>query len=63
MGSNTRLDVDKFSLLCEQLAITTKRIHIHSIRYLSSSEITDKIFINKNNDDEGQTSETQVSNK
>ena len=54
MGSNTRLDVDKFALLCEQLAITTKRIHIHSIRYLSSSEITDKIFIIKTNDDEDQ---------
>ena len=50
-------------LLCEQLAIMTKRICLHPIEYLNPGELTDKIFLIKNTDDDGQTFETIVSNK
>ena len=50
-------------LLYEQLAIKTKQIYLHPIKYLSPWEITDKIFLIKKNDNELKTFVIIVSNK
>ena len=49
-------------LLWDEFAITTKGIYLYTIGRLNPWEITDKIFMIKKTDDEGQIFETIVSN-
>ena len=63
MTRAAKLSIHKDCLLCDKLAIITKRMYLFPIGYLQPWKITDKLLLIKESDNEGQTFENIVPNK